>query len=239
MVLMILNGHCLWAQYHIGLSAGPNLSWQRFEDSDYNSFHQSKPGVGYQIGFLFLYRANDHLGLSVEAQYESKASKVKSSANDYTEKVSRYRYLDFPILFRYFFTSRYMQWYLGAGPELNYWLGGTGRFEVYDPSRDVINSYSYTIHFGDDNVETDKMNVTEANRLQVSFSFAAGFLMEIGENQLIGGDIRFSLGHTYMGIMNGGQIPQLGLTDNFESTLNVVELSAVYLFQLGRRVGGK
>ena len=45
-------------------------------------------------------------------------------------------------------------------------------------------------------------------------------------------DLRYTLGHTYMGGFESGSIPNIALVDNFEHTNNVFSISAVYYFDI-------
>ena len=76
------------------------------------------------------------------------------------------------------------------------------------------------------------MNVEEANRVQVGFAFGGGLIWDLNNANYIALDVRYTIGHTYMGGYESGSIPNIGLEDNFEYTNNVLSVSAVYFFNI-------
>lgn len=227
-ILSLSDIHFVHGQAFIGVRAGANVNKHKFDQEVYKKFYDTQFRPGYTGGLVFLYENKDKYGLYTEFLYSQKGKYVESRANDYVSNVSDYQYLDFPILFRVKFKQPKFNWYLMMGPELNYWLGGNGVFKVYDPSRDEITSYSYTINFEETSGSSEYLNVEEANRLQISFSVGAGMLWKLENANYLSLDFRFSYGNTYIGGYESASIPNIALVDNLEYTNNILAVSAVY-----------
>jgi hypothetical protein len=228
---------CGYSQIYLGLKAGGNATKSVFEDEEtYNNFNESFFKPGFTAGGMFYIENKKRYGLCIEALYSVKGRKVESKANSYEKNSATYSYLDFPLLFRVNFPTRYFKWYLNAGPEVNYWLRGKGAFEVFDASRSVTTVYDYEVNFGEPKTSLDYLNVSEAERLQFSFAFGGGFIWELKSADYVSLDFRFSLGHTFMGDRAGSSIPNIGQTENFESTNNVISVSGVYYIDLMKKM---
>lgn len=216
------------SQAFVGLRAGVNANKHVFSQEIYKKFYDTGFRLGYTGGVVFLYENKQKYGLYTEFLYSQKGKYVESRANNYLTNVADYQYFDVPILFRVRFKQPKFDWFLMMGPELNYWLGGQGTFEVYDPSRDEVTAYQYEINFGETSGSSDILNVEEANRLQISFSVGAGFVWKLQNANYISLDMRFSLGNTYIGGFESASIPNIALVDNLEYTNNILSLSMVY-----------
>jgi hypothetical protein len=216
------------SQAFLGLRAGANANKIAFDNEIYKKFYDTGFRFGYTGGVVFLYEAKEKYGLYTEFLYSQKGKYIESRANDYLTNVADYQYFDMPVLFRVRFKQPKFDWFLMLGPEFNYWLGGNGAFEVYDPGRDEITRYEYEINFGETSGSSDILNVEEANRLQISFSVGAGFVWKLQNANYVSFDMRFSLGNTYIGGYQNTSIPNIALVDNLEYTNNILSLSAVY-----------
>jgi hypothetical protein len=236
LLLLFMSAGVGYSQAFFGFKAGGNANMITYDQDVYKKFYSTDVGFGYTGGVVFLYENKEKYSLYTEFLYTQIAKSIKSDANDYETQTARYNYLDVPVMFRIKFKQRYFDWFLMLGPQLSYWLGGKGEFEVYDPSRDEFNTYPYTVNFGEVNPETNYLNVTDANRLQLSFSIGGGLIWELDNANFISFDARFSLGNTYVGGYEAGSLPNVGLVDNLEYTNNVLTLSAVYYFNILEKI---
>lgn len=219
------NAH---SQAFIGLRAGANANKMAFDQEVYKKFYDTGFRYGYTGGVVFLYENKEKYGLYTEFLYSRKGKYVESRANDYLTNVADYQYIDVPILFRVRFKQPKFDWFLMLGPELNYWLGGNGAFEVYDPGRDEITRYEYEINFDETSGSSDILNIEEANRLQISLSIGAGVVWKLKNANFVSLDMRFSLGNTFIGGFESASIPNIALVDNLEYTNNILAVSVVY-----------
>lgn len=225
-----------YAQTYIGFKVGANATKVSFESEVYQKFYSSNIKPGYAAGAVFLIENKERYGLYTEFLYSVKGKSVVSNANDYETNKATYQYLAFPVMFRMKFKQTKYNWFLQLGPELSYWLAGNGAFEVYDPNRDVINTYEYKINFDEPQPTSDYMNVEDANRVQLGVALGGGLIWDLENGNYVSMDMRFTFGHTFMGGYESGNIPNIGLTDNFEHTNNVLSVSAVYYFDIREKM---
>lgn len=220
------------AQIYFGVKAGANATQVAYDSEVYKKFYDSNIQPGLTGGIVFLVENKERYGFYTEFLYSLKRKSIVSHANDYETNNATYHFIDVPVMFRMKFEQKKFNWFLQLGPEISYWLGGKGSFEVYQPDRDVVATYDYHIHFGDEQTTSDYMNVEEANRLQIGLAFGGGFIWELNNANYLSLDLRYSFGNTFMGGYESGSIPNIGLVDNFEYTNNVLSVSGVYYFDI-------
>ena len=236
--IVLCSSFMAFGQVEIGLRVGANASRSIFDDDVYKEFQDSKYKLGFLGGIVAIFEnnKNDKYALQTEFYYSKIGRHVVSSGNTFAENTATYDYLNLPVMFRMRFKYQYIDWYLLFGPQLNYWLGGKGVFDTYDGSRDVINSYSYKINFDEPIDDIEYINMASTNRLQLGLSVGIGLLYEINDADRVALDLRYYFGHTYMGERQGGEIPVLGLTDNFESTNQSLELTLIYTVDIFTKI---
>lgn len=223
------------AQTTIGVVAGVSGSRPSFRSSDFREYHSAGVGTGYAVGVHLQFDIIDRIGLVFEPAWSVKGWKVNSQLSDYTWNRIRMHMIDLPALVRYNGGRKQYRYYLNAGPELNFWLGGRGEVGIADQNQGVTNIYPYRLNFGGFRPEMTYMNMMGANRVQISFVAGAGIQFELKENRFAGLEVRYAFGNTYFGANPGGAIPILGITDNFEAGLNVLSLRVTYSIFLRSR----
>ena len=235
-LFLVFLSNRLEAQIFFGFKAGANATKISFDSERYQKFYDTKYIPGFTAGAVFLIENKEKYGLYTEFLYSVKGKSVESHANDFETNKANYHFLDFPVLFRIKFEERKFRWFLQLGPEIGYWLSGKGAFTVYEPDRDVITTYNYTVNFGERKNTSDYLNVDEANRLQLGLALGGGFLWDLKNGNFVSLDLRYTFGHTFMGGYESGSIPNIGLTDNLEHTNNVASVSVVYYFDILEKV---
>lgn len=220
------------AQIYLGLKAGVNVSKANFNNENYKKFYDTKLKPGLTAGAIFLMETKKQFGLYTEINYSVKGKSIVSHANDYETNNARYHSIDIPVMFRLKFQQPKFSWFLQCGPEVSYWLSGSGVLGVYDPNRDIITDYAYKINFGKPETSSDYMNVDEANHIQLGFALGGGLVWDLNNANYISFDMRLSLVQSFMGGYESGSIPNIGHVDNFEHNNNVLAVSAVYYFDI-------
>jgi len=229
LVVIITNAN---SQSYFGFKAGLNATRVSYVNEVYKEYY--RPGVkpGYTGGLVVFLEHKNKFGLYTEFLYSMKGKYVESDANDYVSNSATYNYIDVPILFRVKFNQKKAGWYLQFGPEFNYWLGGKGTFKVYEPDRDTYTNYDYKVNFGEPIYESDYLNTTDENRLQLGICASAGMTWEMKNANYLALDLRFSMGHTFIGGYETASLPNLGIEENFEYTNNVLSASFIYYFDI-------
>ncbi len=232
--IFLLPGVSGFCQIEMGLRLGANVSRSVFDSDTYKKFNPSKFKIGYQAGVVFVFEnpKMEKYALQTEFYYSTIGRKIDSRANDFTENIATYRYIHWPMMFRMRFKSQGFDFYALLGPQVSYWFGGKGVYKVYDPNYRLTATYDYKINFDEPIQDYGYMNVSEYNRLQLGITFGGGVLYEINDVDRVAFDLRYYIGHTFLGIENGGYIPFKGLEDNFESTNHSIELSVIYTFDI-------
>jgi hypothetical protein len=232
-----------FAQVLIGPSVGINYSWTTFDDKDNKALYKVTPVIGYHAGFNFSFRVRKRFFLHSSLIYSTKGKLVEGRPNsdpDLRNKVV-YKYIELPILYTVEFKmkakdNREFKVYLGAGPNLSYWLGGRGTFyngeigeEIYEGER------KYKIAFGKNFEETDKshMGVKEANRLQLGLNLSAGFVFEPIQHQEFMLTFRYELGHSFLSRTSDGTFGNiLTYQDDLQTRNQGFRISLAYLIDL-------
>ena len=229
----------LCAQTFIGLKAGANATKISFDSELYKNkkFYDTNFKPGFTVGGVFLMENKEKYGFTVAFLYYVKGKSVDSNADDYETHRANYHYFDLQILFRMKFNQSKFRWFLQLGPELSYWLGGKGKFTVYEQDRDVFTTYEYAINFGDPKSSSDYLNAQGgAHRLQLGLAIGGGFIWELSKGNFLSLDLRYTFGHTFMGDYESASIPGVGLVDNMEHTNNVASVSVVYYLDILEKI---
>ena len=224
------------SQSFIGLKAGANATSISYNNEIYKEYYNPKIKPGYTGGLVLLMEHKEKFGLYTEVLYSAKGKYVESSANDYETNIATLNYIDFPVLFRARINKQKFSWFFHLGPEFNYWLGGKGEFKVYEPDRNVYTIYDYKINLDEPVFTSDYLNVQDANRLQISLAFGTGMLWKLENANYLALDLRFSMGHTFLGGYRTASIPNIGIVDNFEYTNNVLSASLVYYVDILEKI---
>lgn len=229
MLLLIIVFTRVDAQLYLGVMAGPTAGKCVFNNETYKKYHESEWAPGFIGGFTLSVEKEHKYGLAMQFLYAVKGRKINSTANDFVKNSAKYSYLDFPVLFRWYFNQKHYRWYLNAGPEISYWLSGKGSMDVYDVGIGDMVNYDYRINFNTPETSVDYMNVTDPKRIQVNVGFGVGIQWELKHSDFIGVEVKASFGQTFWGIFNGGEIPQISKYDNFEFSNNLISLAIVYV----------
>ena len=112
-----------------GITAGPQLSWVTVDDPAFNSVAEVHPIPGFHAGGVFQFKVMDRYFLNTELIYSQKGKNVTGKIDPHLNDKVIYRHIDLPILFAMHFKgklseTRKFKWYLNAGPNISYWLGG-------------------------------------------------------------------------------------------------------------------
>lgn len=222
-----------------GFKAGPQLSWFKADDPKNKAVTNTHAIPGFHAGAVVAFKVKDRYFLNLESIYSQKGKKVTGKIDpDLNDKVI-YRHIDVPILFAMHFKGqvgegRQFKWYINAGPNTSYWLGGKGVIKAGDLRENGIAELKYKIVFGTrpDHNNADILYIKDANRFQFGMNVGGGILLEPGGNQKVMVDFRYQIGHTQVGTRESSQflIPS-DYQDTLKGRNKVISLSLIYLVE--------
>ena len=133
--------------------------------------------------------------------------------------------------------SKEFKYYLGAGPNISYWLGGRGKIynsDLAESTEFSQSDLSYRIVFKKDpaSLSSDEMNVADPNRIQLGLNIASGLVFEPVVNQKILLMIRYELGHSFLSPSSNGTFTSTYYQDVLQSRNQGVRISVSYLVDL-------
>jgi opacity protein-like surface antigen len=222
-----------------GIKAGPQLSWVSVDDPKYKTVATVRPTAGFHAGLVLAFKVKDRYFLNTEYIYSQKGKSVKGKVDPNLDDRVVYHHIDVPVLFAMHFKgklakTRQFKWYINAGPNTSYWLGGKGVIKSGDLIENGMSELKYKIDFGSrpDHNHADILYVNDVNRLQFGMSIGAGLLLEPADKQKVMIDFRYEIGHTRIGTPESSQflIPS-DYQDSLKGRNKGVRLSIVYLFE--------
>jgi hypothetical protein len=189
-----------------GLKGGFNLSWVRPNEKEFRETYDIKPVPGFNAGFVFSFKMKDRFFLNTELLYSTKG-RITTGPLDLRDEVI-YHYIEVPLIYNVHFKGklgnmREFKWYFGIGPNFSYWLGGKGAIQHFEFADYGVPEIEYKLKFGErteeDQGESGIVYVSDAKRLQLGVNIGGGILLEPGNNRKVMFDVRFELGHTWLG----------------------------------------
>ncbi len=239
-ILLLLSAEVASSQIiRAGFKAGPQFSWVTVDDPKFNTIADVHPMAGFHAGLVLAFKVKDRYFLTTEYIYSQKGKNVTGKIDPNLNDKVVYQHVEIPVLFSMHFkgrvsNSREFKWYINAGPNTSYWLGGKGVIQSGDLIENRIPELKYKIAFGTrpDHNNPDILYIKDANRLQFGMNVGAGVLLEPGGNQKVMIDFRYEIGHTQLGNAGSSQflVPS-DYQDNLKGRNKGIRLSLVYLFE--------
>ncbi|MDQ3536134.1 MAG: PorT family protein [Bacteroidota bacterium] len=186
---------------------------------------------GFSIGSLVNIYINKPFSLQFEANYSLKGRSIQGVFDPYLNHKERNHYIEVPALLRYSVGKKRKNYYLNAGPNLSYWLGGGGILTNSSLKDAGIREYPYTLSFKEGNDDVGKIFIKDPNRFQIGLDFGAGMLLPATRGRNIMVELRYSLGHSYMGKANSVNNRVADYADNLELSGKVLNFSVAYVFE--------
>ncbi|MDX1372602.1 MAG: porin family protein [Nitrososphaeraceae archaeon] len=232
-----LTSQDLSAQILIGPKAGARMNWQSYDDFD-ESRYKKKPFFGYSAGFTADFKIKDRYSFQVDIMYTRLGKKIEGVADDLLKNTGIYHCLNTPIVYKVDFYEtlwgREFKWFLGAGPNVNYWINGKGRLSSVELEEVNIKEVEYDILFKEypEQSESGNLYIANPNRLQLGLIFSAGIEFEPALGQSILVDLRFEWGHSYLAQESGIFDDVIAYEDNLRASTHGIYLSVCYLFDI-------
>ncbi|MBI3482251.1 MAG: PorT family protein, partial [Bacteroidetes bacterium] len=147
---------------------------------------------------------------------------------------STYQFIDLSMALRKNFKLKIIKnigtnWFVNAGPNINYWIGGKGSLVPY-VGRTQNYSFAFDTPPGPDYT---KIYLNNINRWLYGINIGIGFSAVTLKNQMILTELRMTWGQTYVGqkgseFING--VNGIGDELSLKCNLKVLNLSVAYVF---------
>jgi hypothetical protein len=209
-LLPILLRNRAEAQVLVGPVVGTHVGWASYDDPDLKDFYDISPTFGFHAGGSLAFRVQKRFFLQSSIMYTQKEKKISGGGDGMFYHALRNRYIDMPILYTAEFKARLgkdkvYKWYVGVGPNISYWLGGSGKLRNSDLDENLIEELRYTVTFGKhDEIGEREMNVEDPNRLQLGLNVSAGLIFEpMGIHKFML-TTRYEHGHSFLSRESNG-----------------------------------
>jgi hypothetical protein len=203
-------GSPAFSQILVGPEVGVNYSWTSFREKDLKDQFKMTPVVGYHAGAHLAFKVRNRFFLHLSMLYSSKGRVLQGKFDELLKNSARYNYIDMPINYTVDFKGKIgknkeFKYFLGIGPNVSYWLGGSGKFFNSELDENNNQEISYKIKFKtpSDDQPANEMRVDNANRLQLGLNFMAGMVFEPWTKQRFMFSMRYELGHSYLAKSDG------------------------------------
>ena len=230
------------AQVYVGPIAGGQLSWTKFDNTDFYDSYGIKPVLGFHAGANISMKVRNRFFLHTSFIYSTKGRKIEGKDDPMLTNKVRYDYIEVPVIYSVDFRGRLgggkeFKYYFGIGPNISYWLGGRGKLYNSDldenadfASRDL--AYSIAFKGSPEDGSANQMNVAEPNRVQLGLNVASGVVLEPQPNQRILILLRYELGHSFLSREGNGTFIPTYYEDILQSRNKGVRLSVSYMVDL-------
>lgn len=236
-VLFIFLCEAASAQILIGPTAGPQMSWVSFGDRDYKDTLSVKPHVGFHAGFNLSFRVRKRFFLHTSFVYSTKGATIEGKRDPFLKDKFKYNFIEVPIMYTYEIKmhvgpNKEFKWYLGAGPNLSYWLAGKGTLSSSSLNEQALDKIDYKIVFPGKTAGEYDMIVEDPNRIQLGLNLSGGFVFEPMGYQKIMLTIRYEMGHSFLSDQFGYFLKEDQYYAVLRSRNNGVRVSLAYLVDL-------
>ena len=223
-----------------GIKGGPQLTWMVSDDPGFKEQVRINPHVGYNAGFVLSFKVKERYFLHTEYIFSTKGKVNRGKIDKVLEDRVTYNYVEIPMLYNVHFRgrlggARQFKWYAGAGPLFSYWLSGKGWINSDEFLENNFPPFEYKIKFaerGEDIGETDIIYMHDVKRFQLGFNIGGGIMLEPANSGKIMIDLRFDLGHSWMGTpASADYVLPVTYDDNLKARNMALRFSVMYLFE--------
>lgn len=219
--------------------AGPNvsggLSVVRHHKQEYRDQFNSKIKPTFKGGLSLHIPLTTTFILSGDLNYAMRGRKIEVQENEWVLN-EWHHYAELPLLLMIEKEGEIRQigpfdrigpfnWTFGVGPNISYLLGGSGTLETFSLHSD------YRLSFGGKESDYHFITFDPVNRFQWGLDFQIGLTSPLINGSRLITNIKYTYGHTNLGIIESSTMPILGFTDNIAHNYQMLSLSVAYLFK--------
>jgi hypothetical protein len=236
-VLYLFNISNIKAQIFIGAKAGARTSWLEYDDFAAEDYEKSL-FFGFSAGLTGAIKVQKRFMLQLDIMYAQNGKKVSGITDPSLQNDAKYHYLNTPIVYKLDFNGsiadRPFQWHVGAGPNVNFWLGGKGLLKSVELEEESIDELEYKIIFDavPANPEFGGLYYNDFNRVQVGLIVATGLVLEPLPGQLLMIDFRYEWGHSYIAREKGRFTNVSAYRDDLTARNQAIQISVAYAFDI-------
>lgn len=191
--------------------------------------------LNYFGGWSYTYEAHENLGFHSELYY-SRKGKAQRYDSDFTRVVEHrnyFHYIEAPLLLRLSLPlgRRKAKWFVNAGPQISYWIGGRGQMRAYEAfGIDQIEEINYRIRFKPETGSNDDLTIEAANRLQFALAVGGGISIPLDrKGNQISVNLRYVRGTTHMAGNESFEVGATGIEEYLGYKYDAFQISTAYL----------
>lgn len=225
------------AQIFIGAKSAVRYSWLKYEDFAEEDF-EKQPAFGYSAGITTAFKVQKRFLLQLDILYTQNRKNITGITDPSLQNNAKYHYLNTPIVYKLDFIEtlgkRSFKWYVGAGPNVNFWLGGKGLLKSVELQEESIDELEYKIIFGSKPADPEfgGLYIAEPNKVQVGLIFSTGLVFEPAPGQSLMLDFRYEWGHSYLAEDVGRFTNASAYRDNMTARIQALQISVTYIFDI-------
>jgi hypothetical protein len=237
-ILLCLLSNVTAQVVRVGVKIGGQYDFVKVDQKRFKDTVKLAPGIGFNAGLVLSFKVRNRYFLHTEYLYSTKSKTITGKFDpDLKDKVT-YHYFEAPILFTMHFKgqlgeNRNFKWYLGAGPNIAYLLGGRGVISSGELEENGISSLSYKIKFTprQDRDHIDEIHYTNVNRVQFGINIGAGALLEPIPKHKVMIDLRYTFDQTLFGKQKADYLVPHDYDDDLRFRNRGVRISLMYLLE--------
>ena len=218
-----------YGQFMVGSKIGAHVSKVQFEREAFKEQYDPEYKVGGNIGAAVSFPVKEPFSLYSELLFTYKGKSVNVPGESLNNNANYY-YIEMPIMMRLqLWPSESV--FLGIGPNLSYWLAGSGKIDDLESSTGTT---SYKINFGEA-ADPDDLQVTDPHRLQLGLIFSLGKTFKLEGHRSLIIDARYEMGHSFLGTEQGAYLENIQFHDNLASKYQLISFNAGYFFIMHKK----
>ncbi len=229
LILLLFSWGNSHGQLLVGSKMGVHVGQVQFEKQSFQNQFDPNVKIGFNLGAAVTFPVLEPFSLHSELLFTWKGKSI-TIPDESIKNVGQYYYIEMPIMMRFKIWPK-KGVFVGIGPNLSYWMGGTGK--IYDleiPS----NFTPYNINFGPNDSPND-LQVTDPNRLQLGLLLGLGKQFDLHDERKLTIEVRYEMGHSFLGTENGAKIENLEFSDNLESKHRMISFNLGYFWTFHKK----
>lgn len=237
-LLSIVSSPSISQVIQAGFKVGAHANWVKIDDPGARDSLSTGVNAGFSLGPAVSFKVRDRYFLYTEYLYTHKGKTITSKVDPHLKDKMTYNYLEVPVLFAMHFKgnlgeNKKFKWYIGAGPDVSYMLGGKGVVEGGDLlDNEMILNYKISFDSREDRDRPDEIHYDKANRVQFGLNVGSGILLEPGGGKhKVMIDVRYSFDQSRLGKGKADYLVPTDYDDDLRARYRALKFSVIYMFE--------